>query len=64
MKTCQIEFYMNTKCILVLNDVKFDFRGYSKEDLINDLWLYGYIGMRDTTFLMDNINSLIIKEEK
>ena len=63
MKTYKIEFYINTKCVLVLNDVEFDFRGYSKEDLINYLWVYGYIGMRDASFLYDNLNSWVIEEE-
>lgn len=63
MKTYQIEFYMNTKCILVLNNVAFDFEEYSKEDLINDLWVYGYVDMRDEKYLIDHTNSWVIEEE-
>lgn len=64
MKTYKIEFYVNTKCVHTLHDINIDCKGYSKEDLINYLCNYGYIGLQDANFLLYSMNSWVIEEEK
>lgn len=64
MKTYQIELYVNTRCVHIVRNVDSNLRGYSKEDLIDYLWVYGYLGMRDVSFLYDNLNSWVIEEVK
>lgn len=64
MKTYQIEFYVKTKLVHTLHDVEIDLKGCSKEDLINYLCNYGYIGLQDANFLLYTMTSWTIKEEK
>ncbi|HGF8356878.1 TPA: hypothetical protein ACNKJ7_002001 [Enterococcus faecium] len=43
MKAYTIKFYGNTIFVYILSGIRFDFRGYSKDDLLESLWGYGYL---------------------
>lgn len=64
MKKYKIELYVNTKCVHIVHDIDFDFKGCSKEDLIDHLCVCGYVDMRDSSFLYDHLNSWVITEVK
>lgn len=63
MKKYKIELYVNTRCVHYVRNVDSDLRGYSKQDLINYLLVYGHIGLRDAVYLDYSLNSWVIEEE-
>ncbi|MDU1752789.1 MAG: hypothetical protein E6817_11770 [Enterococcus faecium] len=63
MKTYTIKFYGNTTYIYILSGLRLDFRGYSKDDLLESLWGYGYLNEDESAYLDEFTNAWTIEEE-
>ncbi|HFX3749799.1 TPA: hypothetical protein ACIECB_001734 [Enterococcus faecium] len=62
MKTYKITFYADIDRY-VLTGVRLDFRGYSKEDLLESLYGYGYLNEDELVSLEKFTNAWTIEEE-
>lgn len=63
MKTYTIKFYGNTIFVYILSGIGLDFRGYSKDDLLESLWGYGYLNEDESAYLDEFTNAWTIEEE-
>ena len=63
MKAYTIKFYGNTTCVYILSGLRLDFRGYSKVDLLESLWGYGYLNEDELISLEKFTNAWTIEEE-
>ena len=63
MKTYTIKFYGNTTCVYILSGLRLDFRGYSKDDLLESLYGYGYLNEDELVSLEKFTNAWTIEEE-
>lgn len=63
MKTYTIKFYGNTTFVHILSGLKLDFRGYSRDDLLESLWGYGYLNEDELISLEKFTNAWMIEEE-
>lgn len=64
MKKYKIELYVNTKCVHIVHNIDVDFKGWSKEEVIDHLCVCGYVDAFDASFLYDNVNSWVITKEE
>ncbi|EHK2906375.1 hypothetical protein J7H74_001843 [Enterococcus faecium] len=63
MKAYTIKFYGNTIFVYILSGIGLDFRGYSKDDLLESLWGYGYLNEDESAYLDEFTNAWTIEEE-
>lgn len=63
MKTYTIKFYGNKTFVYILSGLRLDFRGYSKEDLLESLYGYGYLNEDELINLEKFTNAWTIEEE-
>lgn len=63
MKAYTIKFYGNTIWVYILSGLRLDFRGYSKEDLLESLYSYGYLNEDELISLEKFTNAWTIEEE-
>ena len=63
MKAYTIKFYGNTIWVYILSGLRLDFRGYSKDDLLESLWGYGYLDEDELAYLDEFTNAWTIEEE-
>lgn len=63
MKAYTIKFYGNKTYVYILSGLRLDFRGYSKEDLLESLWGYGYLDEDELACLDEFTNAWTIEEE-
>ncbi|EME8208430.1 hypothetical protein L1X85_002069 [Enterococcus faecium] len=63
MKAYTIKFYGNTTCVHILSGLRLDFRGYSKDDLLESLWSYVYLDEDELAYLDEFTNAWTIEEE-
>lgn len=63
MKAYTIKFYGNTIWVYTLSGLRLDFRGYSKEDLLESLYSYGYLNEDELISLEKFTNAWTIEEE-
>ena len=63
MKAYTIKFYGNKTYVYILSGLRLDFRGYSKEDLLESLYGYGYLNEDELISLEKFTNAWTIEEE-
>lgn len=63
MKAYTIKFYGNKTFVYILSGLRLDFRGYSKEDLLESLYGYGYLNEDELINLEKFTNAWTIEEE-